>query len=73
MPVTYTDLHLDCGYRIDCIVDNGVVLELKAVEKVMGIHQTQLLTYMKLSRINTGLLINFNIKKLVDGIERFTL
>ena len=49
MPVTYTDLHLDCGYRIDCIVDNGVVLELKAVEKVMGIHQAPLLTYMKLS------------------------
>ncbi len=73
MPVTYKELHLDCGYRVDCIVDARVVLELKAVEKVMGIHQAQLLTYMKLSGINTGLLINFNVKKLVDGIERFKL
>ena len=70
MPVTCKNLNIDCGYRIDCIVDARVVLELKAVEKVMGIHKAQLLTYMKLSGISTGLLINFNVKKLVDGIER---
>ena len=73
MPVAYKDLNLDCGYRIDCIVDNQVILELKAVDKIMGIHKAQLLTYMKLSGIATGLLINFNVKRLTDGIERFRL
>ena len=73
MPVAYKNLNIDCGYRIDCIVDAQVVLELKAIEKVMGIHKAQFLTYMKLSGICTGLLINFNVKKLVDGIERFKL
>jgi GxxExxY protein len=73
MPVVYKGINLDCGYRIDCLVDDRLILELKAVDQVSGIHKAQLLTYMKLSQIEIGLLINFNVKKLVDGIERFRL
>lgn len=73
MPVTYKGVHLDCGYRIDLLVDDRLILEIKAVEVVSGIHKAQLLTYMKLSGIRTGLLINFNVQRLADGIERFRL
>jgi len=73
MPVAYKGMRLDCGYRIDILVDERLTLELKAVEKVSGIHKAQLLTYMKLSGIKTGLLINFNVHRLADGIERFKL
>jgi GxxExxY protein len=73
MPVKYKGIFLDCGYRIDILVDNQLILELKAVEEIKGIHKAQLLTYMKLAGIETGLLINFNVRKLVDGIQRFKL
>ncbi len=73
MPVEYKCVQLDCGYRIDVLVDDKVILELKAVEEIKGIHKAQLLTYMKLARIKTGLLINFNVRKLTDGIQRFRL
>ncbi|MCH2266060.1 MAG: GxxExxY protein [SAR324 cluster bacterium] len=73
LPVEYKDVRLDCGYRIDILVDEKLILELKAVESLKAIHEAQLLTYMKLSRIDTGLLINFNVRKLVDGIKRFKL
>lgn len=73
MPVQYKGVQLDCGYRIDILVDDRLILELKAVDQVSGIHRAQLLTYMKLSRITTGLLINFNVQKLSDGVERFRL
>ena len=73
MPVAYKGINLDCGYRADCLIDDQLILELKSVEKVSGIHKAQLLTYMKLSQIEIGLLINFNVKKLVDGIERLRL
>ena len=73
MPVSYKGISLDCGYRIDCLVDDQLVLELKAVDKISNVHKAQILTYMKLSQIEIGLLINFNQKKLVDGIERFKL
>jgi len=79
LPVEYKGVRLDCGYRIDVLVESeGVpcrllILELKSVEKIQGIHRAQLLTYMKLSNIKTGLLINFNVKRLKDGIERFKL
>ena len=61
------------GLRRDLLVAESLILELKAIDELHGIHEAQLLTYMKLSKINTGLLINFNIKKLVDGIGRFKL
>ena len=73
LPVEYKGIRLDCGYRIDFLVEEQLILELKAVKEIQGIHQAQLLTYMKLSGIATGLLINFNTKMLKDGIQRFKL
>jgi GxxExxY protein len=73
MPVTYKGFHLDCGYRLDFLVDDRLILELKCVDEVAPIHKAQLLTYMKLSGITTGLLINFNVRRLIDGIERFKI
>ena len=72
-PVQYKDIRLDCGYRIDMLVENQLILELKSVEEVKGIHEAQLLTYMKLAGVKIGLLINFNNTKLKDGIKRFVL
>jgi GxxExxY protein len=72
-PVQYKDVRLDCGYRIDILVENELIVELKGVEEVKGIHEAQLLTYMKLSGVKIGLLINFNVTKLKDGIKRFVL
>jgi len=72
-PVKYKDIRLDCGYRIDILVENKLILELKSVEEIKGIHEAQLLTYMKLAGVKIGLLINFNNTKLKDGIKRFVL
>ena len=73
VPVEYKGVHLDCGYRIDVLVDEQVILELKSVERILAIHEAQLLTYMKLANVAKGLLINFNVRRLVDGIRRFRL
>jgi GxxExxY protein len=73
LPVLYKKINLDCGYRIDLLVDDFIVLELKAIEQVLPIHQAQLLTYMKLAEAPIGLLINFNVKRLKDGIKKFVL
>jgi GxxExxY protein len=73
LPVSYKGTRLDCGYRIDLLVDGQLILELKAVEAVAAIHRAQLLTYLRLSGIRTGLLINFNVQRLTDGIERFVV
>ena len=73
LPVVYKEIKLDCGYRVDVLIENKLILELKSVEEVKGIHKAQLLTYMKLSNINKGLLINFNVKILKNGIKRFVL
>ncbi len=73
LPVEYKSINLDCGYRIDVLVDDTIILELKSVDKILPIHQAQLLTYMKLANISTGLLINFNVKYLKDGIKRMVL
>jgi GxxExxY protein len=73
LPVIYKSIRLDCGYRVDLLVNNQLILELKSVDAIQGIHQAQLLTYMKLAAIKTGLLINFNVTKLKDGIQRFVL
>lgn len=71
--VRYKEIQLDCGYRLDIFVENQLILELKSVEAIKGIHEAQLLTYMKLAGVKTGLLINFNNRKLKDGIKRFVL
>lgn len=73
LPVVYKDVRLDCGYRLDFVVENSVIVELKAVESLLSIHEAQLLTYMKLASISIGLLINFNETRLKDGIKRFVL
>jgi len=73
MPVYYKNVQLDCGYRVDFLVENTLILELKAVSELASVHSAQLLTYMKLAKMETGLLINFNVTRLVDGIKRFKL
>jgi GxxExxY protein len=73
LPVQYKDVRLDCGYRIDILVENQLIVELKSVEEIKGIHEAQLLTYMKLAGLKIGLLMNFNVTKLKDGIQRFVL
>lgn len=70
LPVNYKDIKLEVGYRIDLLVEDKVIIELKAVENIAPIHEAQLLTYLKLSNIKTGLLINFNVKDLKKGIYR---
>jgi GxxExxY protein len=70
LPVVYKGKTLECGYRLDVVVNNKVLLELKCVEKLLPIHEAQLLTYLKLSGLRTGLLINFNEVLLKDGIKR---
>ncbi len=73
LPLTYKGVRLDCGYRIDLIVANTILLELKAVEQTLPIHEAQLLTYLRLSGIKIGLIINFNVPVLKDGITRRVL
>ena len=73
LPVEYKEIKLDCGYRVDVLVKDELILELKSVDTVMRIHEAQLLTYMKLARIKKGLLINFNVKTLKEGLKRFVL
>ncbi|MCF6312483.1 MAG: GxxExxY protein [Verrucomicrobiales bacterium] len=73
LPVEYKGIQLDCGYRIDILVENEIILELKAVESLKGIHEAQLLTYMKLSGIKQGFLLNFNVNMMKDGIKSFVL
>ena len=70
LPVRYKGILLDCGYRIDLIVEERVLVELKSVEKLLPIHEAQLMTYLKLSGLRVGLLINFNVVLLKDGIVR---
>ena len=70
LPVEYRGVRVDCGYRIDLLVEGGVIVELKAVEKLDPIHEAQLLTYLKLSGCTVGLLMNFNVKVLLEGVHR---
>jgi len=73
LPVSYKGVELSCGYRLDVVVQGAVVLELKAVERLLPIHEAQLLTYLRLSRKRVGLLINFNVTTLKKGIVRRVL
>ena len=69
-PVDYKGVKLDCGYRLDLLVDETLIVELKTVDQITGLHQAQLMTYLKLAKIEVGLLINFNVTRLVDGVCR---
>ncbi|HBO44656.1 MAG TPA: GxxExxY protein [Planctomycetaceae bacterium] len=73
LAIEYREIRLDCGYRIDLFVEDQLIVELKSVERLGGIHTAQILTYMKLARVSVGLLINFNVERLKDGIKRFVL
>lgn len=73
LPVHYDDVSLDCGYIADIIVDDQLILELKSVERILPLHEAQLLTYLRLRSCHIGLLINFNTVSLTDGIKRCVL
>jgi GxxExxY protein len=73
VPVKYKEVLIDCGFRLDIVVEGKVIIELKACEALMPVHEAQLLTYMKLTGIRRGLLLNFNVLLLKDGIRRFVI
>jgi GxxExxY protein len=73
LPVAYKGLKLDCGYRLDIVVENAVIVELKSIEQISPIHHAQLLTYLRLAEKKVGLLINFNVAVLKNGIVRRVL
>lgn len=73
IPIHYKTIILDCGYRIDLLVENKIVVELKSVEEINLIHEAQILTYMKFAQKNVGLLINFNVTILKNGLKRYVL
>ena len=73
LPVIYKSIRLECGYRLDIVIEKKIIIELKTVERLLPIHEAQLLTYMKPSGIRIGLLLNFNTAVLKDGIRRLML
>jgi GxxExxY protein len=70
LPLVYKEVKLECGYRIDLMVENKIIVEVKSVDALNDIHLAQVLTYLKLSNTEVGLLINFNVVKLKDGLKR---
>jgi GxxExxY protein len=70
LPVVYKDVQLDCGYRMDLVVEDEIVVEIKAVERLMPIHDAQLLSYLRLAEKKAGLLINFHVRLLKNGVKR---
>jgi GxxExxY protein len=73
LPVSYKGTRLDCNYRIDLLIDQQLIIELKCVDQLLKIHEAQILTYMRLAKVKVGLLINFNVPVLKKGIKRFLL
>jgi GxxExxY protein len=70
LPLVYKSVHLDCGYRLDLLVENVVIVEIKSVDALLSIHTAQLLSYLKLTNLQVGLLINFNVEILKNGVRR---
>ncbi|PIX20871.1 MAG: GxxExxY protein, partial [Deltaproteobacteria bacterium CG_4_8_14_3_um_filter_51_11] len=70
LPVTYKEVKIDLGFRVDMMVDNVIIIENKTVEKLLPIHQAQLLTYLKLTKLQLGFLLNWNVTLMKDGIKR---
>lgn len=70
LPLKYYDVRLECGYRVDLFIENKLIVEIKSVENLTDVHKAQILTYLRLSGCKLGLLINFNVTKLVNGIKR---
>ena len=73
LPLEYKGVKLDCGYRMDLVIEGRVVVEIKAVESLLPIHEAQMLTYLRLAKVHIGLLINFNVPLLKQGIKRLVL
>ena len=73
LPVSYKGTDLDCGYRLDLLVEDRVIIELKCVDRILPIHKAQLMTYLKLAEIKVGLILNFNCSLMKDGIKRIVL
>jgi len=73
IPVVYKDIKLECGYRADVLVENKVIVELKTVDAIAPVHEAQILTYLKFAKKEVGLLINFNVTILKNGIKRYRL
>ncbi|MGC9364764.1 MAG: GxxExxY protein [Fidelibacterota bacterium] len=73
IPLVYKEIQLECGYRIDILVDNKVIVELKSIDEISPVHEAQILTYLKLAKKEVGLLINFNVKQLKNGLKRFVM
>lgn len=73
LPVQLDDLRIDAGYRLDLLVDDKIIVEIKSVEKTLPIHDAQIMTYLKLSGLRIGLLINFNVPMFKDGLKRIVL
>jgi len=70
LPVIFDGINIECGYRLDLVVEDQIVLELKSIKKLKDIHMAQMITYLKLSGFSIGLLMNFNVVRLVDGLKR---
>lgn len=73
LPVEYKGQKIDCGYRIDLLVEGQLILELKCVDTLSSVHQAQLMTYLKLAKVKTGFLVNFNVPLLKNGLKRIVL
>ncbi len=73
LPVDYKGIHLDCGFRLGFFIEKEIILELKSVEQSRPIHEAQLLTYMMLAKVKQGFLINFNVKRLKQGLQSYVL
>jgi GxxExxY protein len=73
VPVIYKEIRMECGYRLDLLVEQKIIIELKSIDSFAPVHEAQILTYMKFAKIKTGLLINFNVTALKNGLRRFVL
>jgi GxxExxY protein len=73
LPVTYSGVQLNAGYRIDLLIENQIILEIKSVDEIIPIHKAQLMTYLKLSRLKLGLLLNFNVPDMKAGLKRILM
>jgi len=73
LPISYKDITINNGYRLDILIKDKLIIELKSVDRLLPIHTAQMITYLKLAKLKTGLLINFNVPKLTDGIKRISV
>ena len=73
LPVSYKSIKLECGYRVDLLIKDCIIVEIKCADELSAIHEAQVLTYMKLADVSVGLLINFNVTQLIKGVKRFVL